>query len=214
MKLVLPWKLAALVASKGKDAQEPVMYLEADHGQRMGLMREDLQQERWRVPPHVMLRMGVVEGYQGAMAAAPADVQASVFRSMLADMSKWDLTDSLVTSLVEQFPFTLAIVTCKGDVLMVSRQDFPGAPLEQVMGSNVCDWLPPDAHDRVLRVYAQSAANGSWFESPDVIRTECGLFLTRAWSGPSSSGHVVVINTPPVQIESLEQAPPRDVIPL
>lgn len=214
MKLVMPWKMAALAAAKGKDARQPVLYLDGEKGDRMGLMQEDLQEERWRIPPHVMLRMGMADSYHGAMAAAPAAVQASMFRSLLAEMSHWESEGAPITTVAHDFSFVLNIVNRQGDFLMASRESWPGLALEELIGGNVCDWLPSDAHDRVLWVYDQAVANGRWFESHDVMETEGGLFLVRAWAGPSSNGRVIVVHTQPTKIDSLEQSPPRRAMPL
>lgn len=214
MTIALPWKLAALAKTKGRDADALSMITEEERGERLGLMLEDVAQERWRVPPHVLLRMGLAESYHGAMAAAPADVKASMFRYMLADMSHLALADNLLAAMVEEFPFTLTLVDHKADILMVSRQDFPGVPLEQVIGSNMCDWVPADVHDRIRWAYAQSAANGRWFEGADVLQNSDGLFQTRCWCGPSHSGNVVALHLRPRPIASMAEALPRDIIPL
>lgn len=194
---LIPWKIASLAVAKERRDTRPVVYVENESGKRVGLMREDLQKERWRLPQNILLKIGVIEGVQLAMAAAPSDVKDVIFRALLSEVSGWDLTDVSFVSLIEDMPFTLSVVTPKGEILMVSRQDFPGAPLEEAIGTNMCDWLPSERHDIVLSRYQESANSGVWFEDNDTIITPEGAWGTRAWCGPSQSGNVVVINMPP-----------------
>lgn len=197
---VSPWEIAGVAVGKGV---RRIVRLNDEAGLYIGT--EDLaQQARWQLPSKVVQRLGFHELFQGSMAAAPAEAQSTVLQSLLASAVE-------CPEMAASFPATISLVTAAGDILMTSRQAFPGAPPSQVIGSTVFDWLPSERHDVVRWMYQQSE-QGRWFEGVDHVQTEAGLFAARIYCGPASSGRVIVLNLPPRQIDEGSIAPPPQLL--
>lgn len=83
----IKWNMASLAASRERNDNRPVAYLENEAGMCVGLMRKDILSGRWDLPNSIVMQLAVVEGYQGAIRHAPDGAKEAIFRGMLVDLS-------------------------------------------------------------------------------------------------------------------------------
>lgn len=96
------------------------------------------------------------------------------------------------SQILDQFPFIVAHARQDGIVLAVSGPPVPGVSEEEVIGRNVCEFLPSARHNAVLNNYEDVVRTGRLLVEEERVESELGWWALIAQCTRSLSGDVLI----------------------